>query len=47
MQLDAGLAQLVADRGRLRQLLHNLLTNALEALEGQPGGAITVATRLG
>ena len=35
-----------ADRGRLRQLLHNLLTNAVEALEGQPGGAITVATRL-
>jgi len=38
--------RLVADRGRLRQLLHNLLTNAVEALEGKPGGSITVATRL-
>jgi nitrogen fixation/metabolism regulation signal transduction histidine kinase len=38
--------RLVADRGRLRQLLHNLLTNAVEALEGRPGGSITVATRL-
>jgi nitrogen fixation/metabolism regulation signal transduction histidine kinase len=38
--------RLVGDRGRLRQLLHNLLTNAVEALEGKPGGSITVATRL-
>jgi nitrogen fixation/metabolism regulation signal transduction histidine kinase len=28
-------------------LLHNLLTNAVEALEGQPGGEISVTTRLG
>jgi nitrogen fixation/metabolism regulation signal transduction histidine kinase len=27
-------------------LLHNLLTNAVEALEGQPGGEIAVTTRL-
>jgi len=47
VQLEPALRTLVADRGRLRQLLHNLLTNAVEALEGQPGGAITVATRLG
>jgi nitrogen fixation/metabolism regulation signal transduction histidine kinase len=47
VQLEPALRTLVADRGRLRQLLHNLLTNAVEALEGQQGGAITVTTRLG
>jgi nitrogen fixation/metabolism regulation signal transduction histidine kinase len=47
VRLEPAVTTLVADRGRLRQLLHNLLTNAVEALEGQPGGAITVATRLG
>jgi len=30
----------------LRQLLHNLLTNAVEALEGQAGGEVAVTTRL-
>ena len=43
--LDPAVTSLVADRGRLRQLLHNLLTNAVEALEGQADGAIRVATR--
>jgi nitrogen fixation/metabolism regulation signal transduction histidine kinase len=47
VRLEPAVTTLVADRGRLRQLLHNLLTNAVEALEGQPGGAISVATRLG
>jgi len=46
VQLEPAVASMVADRGRLRQLLHNLLTNAVEALEGQGDGAITVATRL-
>jgi nitrogen fixation/metabolism regulation signal transduction histidine kinase len=46
LRLEPALGSLVADRGRLRQLLHNLLTNAVEALEGQADGAITVATRL-
>jgi len=46
VRLEPHVASLVADRGRLRQLLHNLLTNAVEALEGQTDGAITVATRL-
>ena len=47
VKLGSAVTRVVADRGRLRQLLHNLLTNAVEALEGQPGGAITVATHLG
>ena len=36
--LDPTLDTVVADPGRLRQLLNNLLTNAVEALEGQDGG---------
>jgi nitrogen fixation/metabolism regulation signal transduction histidine kinase len=44
--LDRGIETVVADQGRLRQLLHNLLTNATEALEGRRGGEIVVGTRL-
>jgi nitrogen fixation/metabolism regulation signal transduction histidine kinase len=46
VSLDEGLPSLVADQGRLRQLLHNLLTNAVEALEGHPGGEVLVSTRV-
>jgi len=46
VSLAPGLTSVVADQGRLRQLLHNLLINAVEALEGQPDGEITVTTRL-
>jgi nitrogen fixation/metabolism regulation signal transduction histidine kinase len=46
VRLEPAVKSIVADRGRLRQLLHNLLTNSVEALEGQPDGAISVATRL-
>jgi nitrogen fixation/metabolism regulation signal transduction histidine kinase len=44
--LEPALPGVLADRGRLRQLLHNLLTNAVEALEGHPGGEISIRTRL-
>ena len=46
LALDPGIASIVADQGRLRQLLHNLLVNAVEALEGQADGEIVVTTRL-
>ena len=35
LDLDAQLGIIEADRGRVRQILNNLLVNALEALEGQ------------
>ncbi|WP_296756438.1 ATP-binding protein [Thioalkalivibrio sp.] len=34
-----------ADAGRLRQLMHNLVKNALEAVQGRPGGEVRVSTR--
>jgi len=45
--LDERLEGLEADRGRVRQVLNNLVTNALEALEGVPGARIELATGLG
>ena len=45
VDLDPTLEVVTADPGRVRQLLHNLVTNALEALEGHADGMITIATR--
>jgi len=46
VKLDPRIETVFADQGRVRQLLHNLLTNASEALEGRRGGEILVETRL-
>ncbi len=45
LDLDPAAASIEADAVRLRQLLHNLIRNAAEALEGQAGGVITITTR--
>ncbi|OGI47835.1 MAG: hypothetical protein A2151_01375 [Candidatus Muproteobacteria bacterium RBG_16_65_34] len=46
LELDERLPILVADAGRLRQVLHNLLLNARDALAGNPRPIIGVSTRL-
>ncbi|MBV9343592.1 MAG: HAMP domain-containing protein [Gammaproteobacteria bacterium] len=45
LDLDAQLEAIEADRGRVRQILNNLLTNALEALEGVSGPRLDIGTR--
>ncbi len=45
VELDPQLTEIEADRGRLRQILHNLLVNALEALEGVEQPQVRIATR--
>ena len=46
LKLDPALTEIEADPGRLRQIIHNLLANAIEALEGAPDPEIRVETRL-
>ncbi|MEW6354139.1 MAG: ATP-binding protein [Pseudomonadota bacterium] len=45
MQLDPDVPLIEADPGRLRQLLHNLIKNSLEAMSGQRGSRVTLSTR--
>jgi nitrogen fixation/metabolism regulation signal transduction histidine kinase len=45
LSLDPRASQLEADPGRIRQLLNNLLTNSLEALDGQPNPVIMIETK--
>jgi nitrogen fixation/metabolism regulation signal transduction histidine kinase len=45
LSLDPELVEIEADDGRLRQILHNLIRNAVEALEGQEGACVRIVTR--
>jgi nitrogen fixation/metabolism regulation signal transduction histidine kinase len=46
LDLDEHIEGIEADRGRVRQILNNLVTNALEALEGVEGPLLEITTRL-
>ena len=46
LDLDEQLQSLEADRTRVRQILNNLVTNALEALDGVANPRLEVSTRL-
>lgn len=45
LDLDPALPEVEADRSRLRQVLHNLVKNALEAQEGRDTRRVTVSTK--
>jgi len=45
LSLDPRASALEADPGRIRQLLNNLLTNSLEALDGRPNPVIMIETQ--
>jgi nitrogen fixation/metabolism regulation signal transduction histidine kinase len=45
LDLDPAVERIEADAGRLRQILHNLIRNAVEALEGQADGWLGISTR--
>jgi nitrogen fixation/metabolism regulation signal transduction histidine kinase len=46
LDLDEQLKTIEADRGRVRQILNNLVTNALEALDGVGTPILEITTRL-
>jgi PAS domain S-box-containing protein len=46
LALDEKLETIEADRGRVRQILNNLVTNALEALDGVANPSLEITTRL-
>lgn len=45
LDLDPELGPIEADRGRMRQIIHNLLVNAFEALEGTEHPEVRISTR--
>jgi nitrogen fixation/metabolism regulation signal transduction histidine kinase len=46
LALSPKLPTVSADRVRIRQILNNLLTNSLEALEGRPQGQVEIETQV-
>ena len=46
LDLDTDIESIEADRGRVRQILNNLFTNALEALDGIASPLLEISTRL-
>jgi nitrogen fixation/metabolism regulation signal transduction histidine kinase len=46
LDMDDALSEIEADQVRIRQLLHNLIRNAIEAMEGQENGRLDISTRL-
>ena len=46
LQLDERIPGIEADRGRVRQILNNLVTNALEALDGIAAPQLEITTQL-
>ncbi|HLA70479.1 MAG TPA: ATP-binding protein, partial [Steroidobacteraceae bacterium] len=45
VELDPHIDQVEADRGRVRQILNNLIVNGAEAVENTPAGRVILATR--
>jgi nitrogen fixation/metabolism regulation signal transduction histidine kinase len=46
LELDPRIDQVEADRGRVRQILNNLIVNGAEAVENTPSGRVIAATQL-
>jgi nitrogen fixation/metabolism regulation signal transduction histidine kinase len=46
LELDPNIENVEADRGRVRQILNNLIVNGVEAVENVPGGHVVASTRL-